>query len=59
MDLDTLLVAAHWHTHEQRLRGARESHSTARARGAVHQEVRIYQALTPSEREELHDAPQP
>eukprot|EP00964_Phaeocystis_antarctica_P026054 scaffold14653_cov66-Phaeocystis_antarctica.AAC.4 len=47
MDLYTLLVAAHWHTHEQRLRGARESHST-RA-GAVHQEVRIYQALTPSE----------
>ena len=22
MDLDALLVAAHWHTHEQRLRGA-------------------------------------
>ena len=24
MDLDALLVAAHWHTHGQRMRGARE-----------------------------------
>eukprot|EP00964_Phaeocystis_antarctica_P055213 scaffold32480_cov68-Phaeocystis_antarctica.AAC.5 len=32
MDLDTLLVAAHWHTHEQRLRGAREPSVIARGR---------------------------
>eukprot|EP00964_Phaeocystis_antarctica_P084019 scaffold52902_cov71-Phaeocystis_antarctica.AAC.3 len=48
MDLDTLLVAAHLHTHARATNERFEYTTTA-----------IERAVTPSEREELHDAPQP
>ena len=54
MDLDALLVAAYWHAHDQRMRG-----SIIEREGGPSTCSIIAGALTPSEREELHDAPQP